>query len=165
MDLDKIIPHFGEPVSLSALGKMLEGMGINVEQELRLQEGEYREYIGRPMEGYSLVFTDEAMHLGKSKQALGTGPLYFSGVFLYAQGKDGYSQFCGKIPLGIDFSMDHDALVALLGPPSWQRKRDDETVAADRWDDKPAFRIHVTYSKKGGKPVLISLQRPDAELR
>ena len=163
MDVNLIIPHLGESISAPALAGVLTNYGIDVKQEVNLPDGEYRDYVERPAEGFSLVFTDEAIFFGRGEQQIGAGPMYFSGIFLYMEGKDGYSQYQGPIPFGLDFTQGHDELVALLGTPSWQRLRDDGTIAADRWDEKAEFRIHVTYSLKNGKPLLISLQRPDSK--
>lgn len=158
MNLNEIISNLGKPAS--TLQSSFLSSGIDIAAELKLPSSEFRTYLERPSFGYSLVFTDEAVFLGKKKQPVGVGPLYFSGIFLYSEGKDGYSQFQGEIPFGIEFSKKHDELVSLLGAPNWQRLRDDGTIAAERWDEKGVFRIHITYSTNG-KIVIISLQKPD----
>lgn len=158
MNLLEIIPYLGRPVS--ALENIFLSNGIHIATELQLFADEFRAYLEKPKEGFCLVFTDEAVFLGKKMQPLGTELLYFSGIFLYSEGKDGYSQYQGEIPFKIEFSKSHDELASLLGPPNWQRLRDNGTIAADHWYEKADFRIHITYSAENSA-VLISLQKPD----
>ncbi|HEY9199450.1 MAG TPA: hypothetical protein VIR60_08790 [Gammaproteobacteria bacterium] len=127
-----------------------------------LPEGEYRTYLEMPDQGVSLVFTDEAMFLGKGQQAIGSGPLFFSGLFLYSQGKDGYDQFRGQLPEGLEFADSRATVLAKLGEPSWQRKKSDGSVAAERWE-RSGKRLHITYTNDA-RIEIISVQVPDAAL-
>ncbi|GLR13039.1 hypothetical protein GCM10007907_18290 [Chitinimonas prasina] len=89
--------------------------------------------------------------------------LYLSGVFLYAEGKDGYSQFKGNLPMGLSFSIDIKDIGKKLGSPSWVRKREDGSIAAERWDNAADYRIHFSYSKSTSRPVLVSLNMADKQ--
>lgn len=164
MELDAMIRHFGEPVSMPGLVAYFAGIGVDLNDELVLPEGEFDAYVERPQEGYCAVFTDETMFLGLGNQSLGEGPLYLSGVFLYAGGKDGYDKYTGQLPFGMTFLRVRDEILTTLGPPSWQNQRDDGTVLAERWDNKAEFRIHITYSRTTGMPSVISLSRPNTPL-
>ncbi len=142
----------------------LAAMGIDVRtQHSMIPPGEYRGYIEKPKDGFAVVLTDEAVFLGKGKSTIGGGVPYVSGLFFYAEGKDGYSQYSEELPYGLDFSQDRDSIVAKLGPPSWERKREDGSVVADRWDYKTR-RLHLTYSRAPLAPVVVSVQVPDKRL-
>lgn len=161
MKIKELLDCLGEPETSEKLKKILHEIDVDLSSELVLSEGEYRAYIERPSEGYSLVFTDEAIFLGKENQAIGNGELYLSGVFLYAKDKDGYSQFNQALPMSLSFSAKKADLHEKLGMPSWDRKRIDGSVAAERWDEVADYRIHITYSKISEEPVLISLNKAD----
>lgn len=160
MEIEQLIPIVGRPVSDAEVARVLSQIGVDVQHGVALNEGEYRAYVERPKEGFSLVFTDEAMFLNKANQGIGVGELFFSGLFLYAQGKDGYSQFQGQLPKGISFFQDRSKIIEQLGVPSWERKRDDGSIAAERWDIPP-FTLHLTYSREKSTPTLVSFQVPD----
>jgi len=160
IDLRVILPRLGESIHVPALVDAFMEIGIDLTSELRLPEGEYSAYVERRGEGLCFVFTDEGMFLGKGEQPFGQGPLYFTGIFAFAEGREGDAQYPGDLPFGINFSHGRSDLAALIGEPSRQRTRDDGTTAAERWDDKPDFRIHITYCQASGKPALISLERP-----
>ena len=104
------------------------------------------------------------MFLGKKEQPIGQGTLYWTGIFLYSEGEDGYSEFSETMPFGINFEIDREQLISMIGTPSWSRRRPDGSIAADRWDELAAFRIHVTYSKATLKPTIISLDIPDSDI-
>ncbi|MBC3909708.1 hypothetical protein [Undibacterium umbellatum] len=161
MNLNLFISHLGKDVSTSSLALQFSSIGIDLTNELVLPEGEFDCYIERPIDGICFVFTDDAMFLGKKTQALGSGPLYFSGIFLYAEGRDSYSQFRSDIPFGLSFTMKHEDMISKLGVPTWQRFREDGTLAADRWDNKAEVQIHISYSINDGRLVLVSLQKPN----
>jgi hypothetical protein len=167
MEIGKLLKHLGQSITSQKLLNDLLEIGINPSQELILPDGEYRAYIERSNEGLSFVFTDEAIFLGKADQAIGKGDLYFSGVFLYAEGKDGYKQFVGNMPMNLSFENTRDEIVKYLGKPSWNRKRSDGSTVADRWDNSVGcdYRIHITYLKSSKKPVLISLNIADKEIK
>lgn len=160
MNIEGLLSILGQPISNNNVIREFESIGVNALHNVHLGSDSYRAYLEKQNDGISFVFTDEAQYLNKENQAIGKGPLYFTGVFLYAEGKDGYSQFNGVIPKGIVFSDTREKLVEKLGPPSWGRKRADESIAAERWDFQE-YRIHITYSKEHGLPIVISISKPD----
>lgn len=131
--------------------------------ELRLEEGEYRAYIEYKHMGFCLTFTDEAMFRGFSKQTIGSGPLYFSGVFFYAEGKDEYVQYDGWLPKSIGFEKTSSQLNQSLGQAEWSRKRSDGSLAYERWVDGK-LKIHVTYDKTKLTPSVIAISKPDKQI-
>ncbi len=165
MRTDELLALLGRPATDKELTGYFSKNGINITQEVKLKAGDYSTYLERKEDGYSLVFTDEGMFLNKPKQQFGEGSLYFSGVFFYAEGKDGYSQYQEDILHKIMFSDTRGDLLKKLGEPSWQRKRRDGAIAADRWDqlDSSGKRIHITYFKDRQFPVVISIGIPDKE--
>ncbi|MFZ6707996.1 hypothetical protein [Undibacterium sp. TC9W] len=161
MDINLFISQLGMSVLTPSVITLFAGISVDLSNDLNLPMDEFDCYVEQPDDGICFVFTDEAMFLGKDKQVLGSGPLYFSGIFLYAEGKDNYSQFRGVIPFGISFTDKHEELVSLMGVPTWQRMRNDGSVAADRWDNVAANQIHISYSANDGQVVLVSLQKPN----
>ncbi|WP_447927010.1 hypothetical protein [Vreelandella sp. EE27] len=161
MEIENLLGCLGDAVSSRQLNSILQKEGIDLSSDLILPDSEYRTYIERPAKGYSLVFTDEAVFLGITNQPIGKSALYLSGVFLYGEGKDGYTQFNGKLPIGLSFSANQEDIKTMLGNPSWNRKRSDGSVAAERWDNIADYRVHITYTKPTSKPVLISLSKAD----
>lgn len=138
----------------------LRKLGIEPREELLLPDGEYDAYVERPASGFSFIFTDEAMFLGKADQAIGTGRLFFTGVFLYAEGVDGYSQYSHELPEGLDFSDRPSSLRRRLGEPECSRWIDG-AVRADRWLLE-GRKLHVSYSDKGQIRV-VSYFAPNSE--
>ena len=134
----------------------LDQNNISIKQELGLPTGDYRAYIERPEKGYCLVFTDEAMFLNLGNQALGEGELYLTGIFLYAEAKDNYSQFPGPIPFDITFDLEREKILEILGKPSWERRGENENVIAQRWDELDNYRLHIIYSEITNRLLLIN---------
>ncbi|MEJ2046127.1 MAG: hypothetical protein P8X74_19220 [Reinekea sp.] len=162
MNASDLCKYLGEKVSLPEFKDFLSQNSVELPTELDLPEGEYNAYIERPDEGYSMVFTDEAVFLGNLSSGLADGELFFSGVFLYSEGKDGYKQFEGIMPQGLNFNSLSKDFISSFGKADWVRKRTDGSVAAERWDNVTDYRIHITYDKTTGCPSVISLNKPDA---
>ncbi len=161
MNTQKVLECLGKPLSDLQTLETLKTIGVDSPESMQVPEGEYSEYFISKPSGFSLIFSDEAMFLGKPHQQVGDGPLYFSGVFFYAGGKDGYSSYTGELPLGITFNSSREQLIKLLGGPSWERQNSRGGAGADRWDDKAKYRIHITYNGEG-KPEVISCHIPNA---
>jgi len=81
----------------------------------------------------------------------------FNGIFLYAEGKDGYSQFMGDIPYGVSFSMFRNDLISLLGDPVFSRWRVDskDSVSEDTWNLEN-IKVGVNY-KQSSEIAFISI--------
>lgn len=163
MDSEKLLKLIGKVVTDNELEAFLHESGIDLGAELWLEEGEYRAYIERESLGFCLTFTDEAMFKGVNDQQIGSGPLFFSGVFFYAEGKDDYSQYTGVLPHSIDFRKNSVQLNQILGASEWYRERNDGSLISERWKDG-ALKIHITYSKTDLAPTVISISQPDNEL-
>ncbi len=161
MNLHEVLNCLGKPVNDLETARILNSIGVENLESIQVQDGKYSEYFISKPEGFSLIFTDEAMFLGKAKQIIGVSPLYFAVIFLYAGGKDGYSSFPGELPAGIRFDLTREDLINLLGEPSWQRQNSTGGAGVDRWDEKSRYRIHITYSPEA-RPAVISLHMPNA---
>jgi hypothetical protein len=161
INIDTLLHCLGESTKNENLVDTLIKLGIDVMTELTLPDGEYRAYIERPKEGVSLVFTDEAVFLGKNNIEIGSGNMHLSGIFLYAEGKDGYKQFSGEMPFNFSFNNTQKEIEKELGKATWNRVGNDGEVAAERWDQSFNYRVHVTYSNSSRKPVVISLNKAD----
>ena len=138
---------------------VLADSNVHLDQDLVLVAETAQAYLEKKGEGFSLAFHDDTFEDGVST-APARDQLIFHAVFLYAEGKDGYSQYRGAIPGGIRFDNTR-AAIEVLGAPSWHRKRDDGSVIAERWD-LPEHHIHVTYSRGAEMPTVISLGTPVA---
>ncbi|WP_370981218.1 hypothetical protein [Agaribacterium sp. ZY112] len=161
MNLDELLPLLGRSVVDSQLNSFLSVLSDGLVRGLALPSGEYRTYYENRSDGYSLVFTDEAMFLGREDQGIGTGSLYLSGIFLYSEGKDDYSEYAGSMPNGIRFDATQSDIAKVLGEASWSRERRDKSIAAERWDTFFDYRLHITYSKNTCCPVVVSLNIAD----
>lgn len=160
MNLNEVLNCLGTPINNLNTASVLQSIGLKDVESIQLAEGKYSEYFEDKADGFSLIFTDEAMFLGKSHQVIGVGPLYFAGIFLYAGDKDGYSRYRGELPLGIRFDFKRDDLVNLLGQPTWHQKNNSGGIRADRWDDKAHYRVHIAYAPDT-KPDVVSLHIPN----
>ena len=133
MDTDGLKRFLGRPVTDNEMVNYLHGQDIDVDQELILEPGDYTAHIERPKKGFSLVFADETVFKNKENQTIGEGPLYLEGIFFYAEGKAGYSQYKGELPGGIKFCDRRSDVLVKLGEPNWQRKRrGDGSIVAER---------------------------------
>lgn len=161
MELKVVLELLGMPIINKELLNSFSNFGINLLHELNLPDGEYRAYIERHNKGISFIFTDESMYLNFDEQSIGEGTLYFSGIFLYADGEDGYREFKGNMPMVLSFIKTRDEIVKYIGESSWKRKRQDGSIAADRWDniEQLKFKIHITYSKTTNCPAVILLYK------
>lgn len=162
MDLSLIISIMGKPIGDANVKNVLSSIFVNVDKDVDLASEDFRVYVERPEEGFSLIFTDEAHFLNKSGQSIGVGERYFTGMFLYSEGKDGYTEFKYPLPKNLSFANTRDEVLQKLGNPSWSRSRPDGSVVADRWDMSD-HRMNLTYSKNSNQITILSLIIPDAE--
>lgn len=146
---------FGRPITDLEVIKFLSLCEINLIKDIALNSGEFTAHVEKKKEGYSLSFTDEAMFLNRDNQPIGKGPLYFTGVFFYSDGKDGYVGYKGKLPGDLHFSDSITDVSNKLGSSSFQRTRDDGSIVGQRWD-YPDCSLSVTYSKSDHKVTLVS---------
>lgn len=167
LDTDSLLLFMGFSSIDENLIDFMKQYHIYLEQELSLGNDEYRTYIERPKDGFSLIFTDESYFLGKGDSVIGEGDLFYSGVFFHSEGKDDYSEYKAALPFGLSFADTRPDVLNKLGPQSWQRlAKDGVRVISDRWDNLPdvTYRLHVTYDKDTGKISIISASIPDQPL-
>ncbi|ASK56567.1 hypothetical protein CEQ48_18140 [Vibrio tarriae] len=142
-------------------------LNLSLPKDLALNDDEYRAYVEYPEFGLCIIFTDESYFAGKASLPIGSGKLFYSGLFFHSEGKDGYSEYKGKLPFGLLFTDTRQDVVNKLGQQSWQRlARDKQRVISDRWDDLPdvPYRLHITYNKDTGRISIISVNIPDKPL-
>lgn len=161
MKFEDLEPLLGLSILNPICAAGLKDVGVDT-QSIKIPVDEFRTYVERPSEGISLVFTDEAFFLGKSDMPIGTGEVFFSGLFLYSEGKDGYSQYSALLPFGLRFEQSANFVRARLGVPEWSRESEGRLVA-DRWTVEGGRRLHLTYSR-AGSIGLVSYQVPDRAL-
>jgi hypothetical protein len=162
MKLEALYPLLAKPIDLPDVRAAFNDLGIDVSEAV-LDDDDFRTYIERKALGVCLIFSDEAMFLAKGDQAIGTGPLYFSGFFLYSEGKDGYAQFSGPLPYNLKFSDTSTEAKAKLGQPEWNRISSKNFVKAERWDVSIDRQLHLTYND-GGTIELLTYFVPDKKL-
>jgi hypothetical protein len=161
MDLSSIISIMGKPISDANVKNVLSSIFVDVDKDVDSMSDDFRVYVERPEEGFSLIFTDEAHFLNIPNQSIGVGERYFTGMFLYSEGKDGYAEFKSPLPKNLSFANSRDEALQKLGSPSWSRSRPDGSIVADRWDMSD-HRMNLTYSKNN-QITILSLTIPDAE--
>ena len=163
MYLQALLASLGKPITDDTVNKAFAEAHIDKEKIAPLPKGEFNTYLEEKSKGIAIVLTDAAMFLGQSNTPIGKGPLYFSGVFLYAGGKEDYAPFTEQLPHNITFKDTRNVLIEKLGEPSWSRRRNDGTLAADRWDEVACYHIHISYFKEAGLPSIITMQIPDKD--
>lgn len=148
------LKYLGYSIKDNELVSFMLSHEIDIYSESRLASGSYRTYIKRERSGFCLMFTDEAMFKSLQGKNIGVGPLFFTGIFFYAEGKDGYSEYKESLPDNIKFSDSRSELQNKLCISMWERERDDGSIIAERWDFA-AYSIHATYAKKMETPTVI----------
>src|SRR5690554_5731079 len=98
-----LLDFLGSGSEDDSLVRCFKENSIELKNQLFLEDGLFRTYMEVQITGISLVFTDEAYFLGLPNQPIGQGELYFSGVFFYSEGKDGYTQYQGDLPFNLTF--------------------------------------------------------------
>jgi hypothetical protein len=161
MRFEDLRPLLGSSIRAPACRSALGRLGIDC-NSIEMPDDDFRTYVEHTSEGISLVFTDEAPFLGKGDMPIGTGEIFFSGIFLYSEGKEGYSEYAAPLPFGLRFEETSDAARAKLGLPEWHRQVDGRLIA-DRWTVDDGARLHLTYSPVG-TIELLSFQVPDRAL-
>lgn len=145
------------------LANAFASVGVEVEDELELPDGEFVAYVERPAEGIAFAFKDEAFFHGLPNAPIGTGRLFFAGMFFYLSEQEEYTPYAASLPLGIAFTDDAETLAQRFGTPEWERMTENGNVLAQRWAVSAARRLHVTYSGDGSM-VVLSYGVPDRAL-
>ena len=160
MNVTELVDLLGVRADDPSLKRKWAQYGIDLGSSLVLAEGEFNAYVVHQSEGIELVFTDAAMFLGQMDVPVGEGPLYFTGIFVYRERRDGYERYEGPLPFGLNAAIDRGSLLLIFGTPSWHRSRADGRVAAERWDLNDSCRVQATYATEEQLSVL-SLSKPD----
>lgn len=162
MKIENLLCFLGNSIDDVRTREVLNTEGVDV-SNLVLPSGEFNVYLEFKNAGLSFVFTDSAWFLGLNR-SLGQSGLFFTGIFVYAEGKDGYTQSDQILPLSLSFLMTSGELISKLGQSSWKRLRPDVTPVAFRWDNLEKYRIHITFEKQTDKPVVFFFGVPEKSL-
>jgi hypothetical protein len=157
--IDELLSVLGESLESPRLLKILGLMKISASNDMDCPSDDYRAYIEKEEEGFALLFTEAKWFLEQKINHSDDKLYYFTGVFFYSKGLDGYNQFEGELPLRLKFTLIHDDLVQLYGMPNFIRE-DSGAVEVARWDNIAPYRLHITYSESG-LVELISLHTTD----
>ncbi|WP_438017217.1 DUF6392 family protein [Sorangium sp. So ce315] len=84
-----------------------------------------------------------------------------SGIHLYSAGRDGYNEFAGCIPKGLQFSMSQEEVRRLMGQPLQSGDAVVDPIMGDMpaWDkfDLGDYFVHVEYALAVDRIGLITL--------
>jgi hypothetical protein len=141
---------FGRPSNDAAVVQAFRTIGVDLDAELELPDGEFIAYVERPRDGIAFSFSDEGYFIGPGDMPFGEGRLFFTGVIFYVQEVDEYWPCESELPLGIRAGDAASDLSARLGTSEWQRRDDDGLLAAERWIVSGGRSLHVTYTRAGG---------------
>lgn len=144
-DIQRFLPLLGTAISDPPTVAVFSKHGIDPSREIAPCEGTFRAYIERPTHGVAFSFRND-LHEDKA--------YVLDGVFSYAEGKDGYTEYSGPLPSGISIGDSRDDILHVLGPPKWHRTRADGSLAAEKWNIGPYF-MHITWSRATNRPAVI----------
>ncbi len=115
-------------------------------------------YVSRKNLGFSLLFKEPAKITNPAYSSLPGDVPILTGCFFYSDGHDGYTQFSGSLPGGLQFADTLEQLVGKLGEPLGKREKNCRTVA-EKWEiDGRSF--HVTYKAKPASILVLSFSIP-----
>jgi len=160
MDLKNLLSLAGRKITDKGLIEAMKREDIDISL-IDLAENEFQAYLEIKDRGIALIFSDESWFLGLEDKAIGTGVLFFTGVFVYLQEQDGYSKYLGSLPHRLSFSYNSDDFINQFGNPSWSRSRPNGSLVSQRWDNVDIYRIHITYGKESGLVSIIYLGIPE----
>jgi hypothetical protein len=89
-----------------------------------------------------------------------------STIFLYSEGKRGYSQFTGVLPEGVSFEDSQRSIHERLGQPT--ANGGGEVIPlygkASKWDRYAldGYSLHIQYAEGEGSIELVTIMRPDS---
>lgn len=140
---NEILSKLGVLSDDKSLQEYMRSMDLKIPENLKLKSSQYDVHIEFEDLDISMLFTDEAKFLGIENQAIGQGPLYFTGLFFYS---DGEGNSNSDLPLNLSFEDKIEDVEDKLGEPSWSRDRKGQIIS-QRWDINEChdFTIHITY--------------------
>jgi hypothetical protein len=89
----------------------------------------------------------------------GTADGDITAIFLMSEGKDGYSEYSGEMPPGIDFESSRADVVKRFGPPTFTQapKRIGQLAIGELLRfDQPAYSLHFQFRADGSGIDLIT---------
>lgn len=160
MIINDVVPYLGQNVNQSNdLKSYFKGLSIDVERALEVEEGfdddgiykgDGELYLEKKKEGFCfLLKTENVLFESKKKSPLINGDYYFTTIFLYADGKDGYSKYEGELPCGFLFSDTCDVISEKIGSSP-----DFVNEYIRRWDNLDGIRISLS-SINDSRPNII----------
>lgn len=121
----------------------------------KLPKGRTNAFAVNEKKGIDFTFKDERM-LELPMREYEEGSLVLVNIRFYADGVEGYRQFRGELPYGLNFSMGWKEVLAKLGKNPAEKG---DEIAIMRWD----FRNHclfVQYGESGQSIETVAIQTP-----
>ncbi len=149
MDIDKLIELFGKEYRDKKLVDFFKENGFDVVKSVQewmktkyykgAESSTYAENINR---GYSLHFSDELDYFNAEDGKYGeSGRYYFTSVYFYSDGADGYHQYEGELVNGIRITDTRDEIRALMEKPY----KGHDFLDRDKWEDVNGCIVSVNY--------------------
>lgn len=140
-------PLFGLAITDSKVQALLADLGHWPAPELPAEE--FIVYIEDKPLGYCLKLDDAATVKNPIVAGLAPRTRVFVGCFFFSEGIDGYKQFAGRLPHGIAWSDDPQAVLKKVGQPKFEFKNKTTGVlSTHRWDCG-AWHLTVKYRDDG----------------
>lgn len=106
-------------------------------------------YIEKKDDGICLILKDESSFLKKMDQPILGEKLFFSAIFFYNDGVEGYNKFDKILPLNLSFDMSRNEILILLGDPIESKYNKEEILISDKWFiPQFGYSIYTSYSIK-----------------
>ena len=119
--------------------------------------------------GSKTELIDDRFHLQITSHGIGFVADFdgrVSTIFFYSEGMNGYKQFIGMLPEGIEFGDSRSAVHQRLGKPSANGggKVIQFFGKVPKWDlyDRKGFSLHIQYVDNETSISLVTLMRPDS---
>lgn len=142
----------GKSIRTSAAEDLLKDLGVTEVPQINPDSG--TAHVERPELGVSLVLVEPPNIMNPVYSKLPKDVPILTTCFYYSQGHDGYTQFPGSLPGGIQFSNTREEIVAKLGEPIWKREKNGRKVA-EKWEVEGQS-IHVTYKRNQSGILVLS---------
>ena len=163
---ENVIRCLGKSHVDKELIQALKQIKVDLDEDLKLPEGENRAYVSKKSKGFSLVFTDEAYFKGLSPQKYRLGPLYLSCIFIYAEGENGFNQFVGDFYQSISLRSSRDEILNQLGDSDAKRTGPDGSrVLMDFWKTIAPFRVNIKCFKTKPGVKTATFEFPDVRIK
>jgi hypothetical protein len=135
MDAEDFLPYLGKTDETEEIKQLLLALGVN--KHPKPKRGDLDAYVEIPKQGLMLTF--EGSRTGRSSLLTLNDVQFYSEEFGY-----GFSSFPGKLPRGLAFSDDREAVRRKLGQPDAAS----ETMGNDMWGIE-GHALIVEYLRQG----------------